>query len=278
MSVNDRAADYEMVIDGSGVHYRPTGTAIVTVRIGKTERRIEEWFRTDPPVFRFASGAFLEGSDFYELPSESARSPFSPNRIQAWDWTGVDVTIESQTTAKIPNSIQRRVLNELLAANPPMDILFDDDAKGEAADIVGVSLRDDRIKIDLYHCKYILKDSGIAGVDDLYTVCGQAQRSVRWRGAVPALLRHLRLRDHSRRKRAIAAGLPHVTRFERGNEATLKAILSKAEVLPADLRVFIVQPGLSISHVEERHLDLLATTEVYLSQTAAIPLEVIGRS
>ncbi len=276
--VKDRSAEYELVIDGNGTRCRRAGVAAANVRIGKRERPLEEWFGDDPPIIRFASGAYLEGTDFYQVPVEGSRVPFTPERIEVWDWTGVDVRVESQTQAKLLNSVQRHVINKLLSVGSPPDIVFDDDARGEAADVICVSLRNDRIQIELYHCKYILRESGIAGVDDLYTVCGQAQRSARWRGAVSKLLRHMRLREHSRKKRALADQRAHVSRFERGDEALLKSILSKAEVLPADVRVLIVQPGLSVSNVEERHLDLLATTELYLSQTAAFPFQAIGRA
>jgi hypothetical protein len=42
------------------------------------------------------------------------------------------------------------------------------------------------------------------------------------------------------------------------------------------LRVFIVQPGLSVAEVSQEQLELLAVTESYLKQTFAVPLEIVA--
>jgi hypothetical protein len=63
------------------------------------------------------------------------------------------------------------------------DLIIDDDGKGEAADVVAVRLSGKGVKrtidVELYHCKYSL-GAPRARIDDLYVVCGQAQKSVRW--------------------------------------------------------------------------------------------------
>ena len=59
-------------------------------------------------------------------------------------------------------------------------IVFDDDDSGEAADIVEISEIGDEIVIGLYHCKFSGGATPAQRVKDLYEVCGQAVRSMKW--------------------------------------------------------------------------------------------------
>jgi len=132
----------------------------------------------------------------------SHRPPFDRDRIEPWDWQGVDLRKESQTASKLSDSIQYRVIKELLAQKPEYIIVFDDDDTYEAADIVAMRDDDEFLHVDLYHCKYSHSLDPGARVADLYEVCGQAQRSIQWRHDVERLLRHLRYRDAQRMERA----------------------------------------------------------------------------
>jgi hypothetical protein len=66
------------------------------------------------------------------------------------------------------------------------------------------------------------------------------------------------------------------TRYEVGAEKDLLRLREKADVQPVRLRVFIVQPGLSIAEVSHEQLELLAVTENYLKETFAVPLDIVG--
>jgi hypothetical protein len=93
---------------------------------------------------------------------------------------------------------------------------------------------------------------------------------VRWKSDVTALLRHLRLRDGSRVSKL------GVSRFERGNSGTLAELTKQARLVRADFKVFIVQPGISRTDVSTSQFELLAATELYLKETLAIDMAVIG--
>ena len=64
-------------------------------------------------------------------------------------------------------------------------MIVDDDGKGEAADVVAICIKADTtspsgIEVEFYHCKYSLGAEQGQCVDDLYEVCGQAQKSINW--------------------------------------------------------------------------------------------------
>lgn len=278
VAVGTKIADYEVRFTSESVEYEPVRAFEAHVTVGRRRRSLGEWFRQESPIIRFENGAFLEHNELYELPPTAQRQPFDRARIQTLDWSGVDLKKESQKSEKRADSIQRRTLDTILAPafDPQFEIIFDDDDSGEAADIVCMRVTGNRLVVHFYHCKYSKEASPGARVDDLYAVCGQAQRSVYWRGRVDELLLHLRHRDDMRRKRAEKAGKAFVTRFERGDIKTLQAISRKLPLLRPEFRIFVVQPGISVAKADMAQLELLGVTEAYLAETYAISMGVIA--
>lgn len=272
----DAVAHYEVRFATNGVHYDAVGGREAYIQIGRRRRPLSDWFRQEHPAIRFENGAYLEGDEFFELPSGANRLPFDVSRIEAWAWAGVDIRKESQNREKRGDSIQRHVLNRLTGPDHEFDIVFDDDGSGEAADIVCLRVNEERLEVHLYHCKFSGAPLAGARVDDLYAVCGQAQRSVHWRSDVPELLKHLRHREETRRRSAIKSGIDHVSRFERGDLQVLGDIRKRSSLLRPDFRIHIVQPGLSKATANRGQLELLAATESYLIETSAIPMGVIA--
>ena len=153
-------------------------------------------------------------------------------------------------------------------------MVFDDDGSGEAADIVCLRTYGERLEVHLYHCKFSGGAKPGARIEDLYAVCGQAQRSIALRADVRGLLMNLRRRDDRRRRTAERAGRPFVTRFERGNAETLKAMVRDLPRTRPEFTISIVQPGLSRSSASPSQLELLAVTETYLKDTYGIAMRV----
>ena len=172
-------------------------------------------------------------------------------------------------------TVQHRLISALQEDNC-YEVIFDDDGAGEAADVVAISCRDvqgrNRIDVDLYHCKFSGAKKAGGRVDDLYVVCGQAQRSVRWlmsHESRTALFTHLLERE------AIRAAKRRPTRFDRGDIRTLAKLRDRSRYEEVSIRVHIVQPGLSSVQASAAQLELLGVTERYLSDTYGVVLNVI---
>jgi len=233
----------------------------------------ERFFDSYPPVFWFADGSYLDGNQYVVLKGEYP--PYDKSKIQAWDWSGVDLRVESQGVAKRANSVQRKVIETLLT-DPELSVIIDDDDTGESADVVAVREVDTgkSVEIDVifYHCKFSKKNPG-ARVDDLYVVCGQAQKSIGWlynNEKRTDLFQHLLKRDPRRKD-----GKEH-SRFERGDRALLTKFKEMSRVRKVNLYVYVVQPGVKISAISTEQLDLLAATENYLMETCKVPFGVIA--
>ncbi len=264
--------EFEVRFSADNVEYVPTnGSTDPKVVVGRRTMPLSEYLSAEAPVIRFHDGAFLIGNDLFDA-NVTARIPYDPTRIVTWPWTGVDLKVESQTQAKLPHSIQRHVIEHLLSITGPaqFDVVFDDDASGEAADIVALRVESNRLLVQLYHCKYSHEATAGKRLDDLYEVCGQAQRSVYWKGQPENLIEHLILRESKR----ISKG--GVSRFERGDLRTLRRLKGQLRLVTCEFEIFVIQPGLSLSQVQAGQLDLLASTELYLRETYNAAFGVIA--
>jgi hypothetical protein len=183
---------------------------------------------------------------------------------------GVDIEKESQHLEKRVDSIQFSVIQELKKND--FDVIFDDDSSGEAADIITIKVDDERkiISVEFYHCKFSKGDKPGARIDDLYELCGQSQKSIRWLINSRELFLHLLRREEKRRLERKA------TRIETGDGDRIDEIFEKSDVYRTELKIFMVQPGLSKEKASQEQLELLAVTENYLKETYLIPLTLIG--
>jgi hypothetical protein len=193
-----------------------------------------------------------------------------------WDWTGTDRRKESQGKVRDATSIQARVIRELKTRD--YAVIADDDGKGEVADVVAVRLVGDpkapiAIEVELYHCKYSLDATSGQRVNDLYELCGQAQKCISWLATAERqtdIFTHL-LRRNARRLERSEQG-----RLEVGDPDQLLTIREMSRRRSVKLKVFIVQPGLSKAKATQDQLELLSVTENHLMETYQLPFGVIA--
>ena len=260
--------ELRLIKEGDAANYRivPLDKVESVIAIRGRETPLVEFLDHDPPIFWFADGSQLDGNEFIEVRGD--REIFPRDRLESWTWTKVDIRKESQGVTRNPKSIQYRVIQE--AKKGASTVIFDDDDHGELADVVTIAETSDGVAVEFWHCKYAAKDDSGARIKELYEVCGQAQKSVRWLEKSVDMFSHLMRREPRRRKQRT------FTRFERGGQADLLRIQQKAEMQRVSLTIVIVQPGLSANKASKEQLELLAATESYLKETLAVELRVVG--
>lgn len=256
--------------------FRISGSTKASIRRGDRAEpsELSEFFYAEPPIIWFADGSSLEGNAHVEMKTH--QPPYESRKIHVWDWAGTNIRKESQGPSKAQDSVQARVVQEL-KKDETYAVIFDDDGKGELADVVGVRLIEQgdvpkAIEIDLFHCKYAKGDSPGARIDDLYEVCGQAQKCISWlakRDRQTDMLTHLLRRESRAQDRGFS-------RFEHGTHDELVQIREISRERDVRVRVFIVQPGLSTSAASRDQLELLSVTENHLMETYQLPFTVIG--
>lgn len=257
-----RNANFEFVYEGGGR---------ATITRGK-EYDLCDFLTEHPPTIWFADGAKLDGNVLIQLPANVAL--YSRDRLVALNWQGIDLAKESQREERRPDSVQFRMI-EHIKREARHEVLMDDDGKGEAADIVGISLDSQRsprlITVDLYHCKYSSAPEPGSRIVDMYEVCGQAQRSVLW---LHNKDRRTDLFAHLLKREALRTESGRATRFEVGSWDRLIQIRDLSRTCRITIRAFIVQPGLSKAEAAEHQLAVLGVTEKFLQETYQVPLQV----
>jgi hypothetical protein len=258
LDAGGRKAKYKTIFGDQGVSFKCVSGKEAVIAFGKKRMELSDFFRTYSPLLIFEGDMFIENSHAFQVKRNLI---FDVGTIEAWDWNGVDIAKESQGVDKKPGTVQYKAIQEVLA-DPTWDIVFDDDEKREAADVVAIKQSNDRLVVHFYHCKFSLEAPG-ARVDDLYTVCGQAQKSIRWREHLDGLFEHLQHRQQQRLDQGLAS------RFERGDPVKLQELRSRARLLLPEMAIYIIQPGLSKAKVgreaSQSLLELLACTQLYLS-------------
>jgi hypothetical protein len=280
IAAEDSRAELELElfeqVDIQNYRFVVSGDRRVYVRRGEKAvgEHASSFFYNDPPVIWFSDGSSLEGNQYVEL--KNVYPPYDPAKIETWDWTAVNIRKESQGVRRDADSIQAKVIRELMPRG--YHVIFDDDGKGEAADVVAVRLlgqinAPSSIDVEFYHCKYSHGDLPGHRIEDLYEVCGQAQKSISWMSSSEKrtdLFAHL-LRREARRQEIYGA-----SRYEVGNIDLLQTIREMSHLCPVSLKIFIVQPGVSKANVSREQLELLSVSEHYLMETFQLRFGVIA--
>lgn len=263
--------ELEILNDGArGYSYRISSGPELTIKKGKGQpKSFDDFMQNDPVIIQYVDGSFSY-NNFIVYVREQAQI-YDFDNIEINDWNGTDIRKESQGKSRSVDSIQYRVARDIYN---DFRILFDDDSSGEAADLIGLRQADNKIYLSLVHCKFSSNEIPGVRIDDLYAVCGQAQKCIRWKhNGFNYLSEHMKKRD--------ALWAPANSRFLKGNFRDLyefKKIANRSEVV---LEVVIVQPGLSKSALLASQNrggigHLLSSTELFLKKTANARLRVIA--
>ena len=265
MSDSDQSY-YRFKIDGHllpGYQYEHISGPPISVKRGRNSISLEEYFETDPPVIQYVDGSFSYNCFLIKVPEFIGE--YSRGMIDVWNWGGIDIRKESMGKECSRNSIQWKVFNEI---RDEYEIIINDDGPGEAADLIAVKMKDNKVFLHLFHCKFSSDDATGARIKDLYELCGQAQKSIRWKHSkFESLYTHIKRRDEK--------WSPH-TRFLKGSMSALSTIKNRSRTTQVVLEVTIVQPGVSRERISPNMLKIIGTTEHYLMDTANSPLRVVG--
>lgn len=238
----------------------------IEIKIGQKQEKMVEYFQENGPLFRFVDQSVLE-TNYYTKLKHNEFIRIDEEDIIAWDWDGVDIKKESQGRYKETNSIQYRTISNLKHGD--YDIIFDDDSSGEIADIITIKSKEDKIEFEFYHCKFSSSDKPGSRVDDLYVVCGQAQKSIIWKQNGIALVERMLARE---RTRIANTG---VSRFEQGNVRKLVEIKNKLKKFPSELKIYVVQPGVNSCAISDPMHQVLGSTKAYLLDTYGLKFIMI---
>ena len=203
----------------------------VYLRVNTTVVALEDYFNRDAPSIWYIDGSCLTGNEFVEI--KQVMKPYPVEKLIAQDWTGVNISKESQHVEPLViDSIQYKVIQDLL--NEDFDIIYDDDGSGEIADVIAIRDEESRIYIQLHHLKYAKKGRVSTRIDNFYEVCGQAQKSIIWKQKKGSeFFSHLIRRQTKNR-----LGNER-SRIEKGSLEKIENLMKVADRKPVKFEVFI---------------------------------------
>jgi len=241
------------------------GSEVKIKRYSGDSVSLVDYVERDPLTVFYLDGSFSFNN--FHVPTPKLNTFFDKNKLKSVDWTGIDIQVESLGKENKQNSVQHKVA-ELL--KDEYEIIFNDDASGEAADIIALRKdSNDSFSLHLIHCKFSTDKNPGSRVDDFYTLCGQAQKCIRWKhNGMEYLYRHIKSRE-------AAWQADGKTRFIKGDMSDLNRLKKfSRHASKFTFEVSIVQPGLLKSKISDDVIQLLGSTEDYLLKTSGASLNV----
>lgn len=256
--LDDARVSYEAVVVDDTLTIRAQDREAYVIRPRLDPEALSLYLSSEGTTIWFEQEVVVEGSVLYRMQRD--QPPIDLAKLVPLSWNDVDIRRESQGPERNPATVQARAAERLISL-ADWDLVLDDDGTGEIADLVALKEEGDRIVVHLVHCKFSSEQQVGARVADLYEVCGQAHRSAHHRGYIDKMVRNLIRRE----RRRLVSGQ---TGLLVGNEQRLLAFQDVARKRRPALRVTVVQPGLGKTQAQDRHLQLLGATDVYVSEVA----------
>ncbi len=213
----------------------------------------------DPVVVIYVDGSFSYNN--YHVPTPPLNQFYDKERLQVVDWQKTNIRVESMKKERKTDSIQHKVWQML---NDEYEVVFNDDDSGEAADLIAIRQEStDTIKLHLVHCKFSSKPNTGSRIGDFYALCGQAQKSIKWKhNGLDYLCEHMKHRNEAWEK-------TKNSRFLKGSVVDLNKLKKFSRFATNFVfEVTVVQPGLSKAKISDDVIQLLGSTEDYLLKTS----------
>lgn len=239
----------------------------LSIGVGRRQLPLSDFLNDYPLLVRFADLSELDGHLLIK-PEEAPELSFPAERFDVWDWNGIDVTRESlwRDGQQQEDTVQARAARHFIDAG--YEVVFDDDASGEAADLICFKIEEETIHFALVHCKFS-ENVGGARLQDAVEVCSQAVRSGRWLWKFKDLCRHVAKREQRLRTDI------RPTRFLHGGSHEMNNMLRASRFKEIQGQIVIVQPGISRANHSDRQATILAAAHSFLKDTVGVSLDVV---
>lgn len=258
---------YKMTIENNKAKYTKISGDNIIFYKGNMELSLEKFLEDTPMTVFYADDSVSYGVNYYH-PQRKA-DEISDDLISTFEWENVDLSKESQHSKPYEiDSIQYYMARNIISK---YDYLIDDDGSGEIADLVAITNSEFIINITLYHLKYARGGKVSNSIENLYQVCGQAQKSVRWKYVVgQKVFDHILKRSEKKEQRGKSSSILKGT-----IEEIIKLREEASNKKEVRYHVVIVQPGMSKSQCSHEMKILLGNTVKILHEIANIDCHVI---
>jgi len=227
---------------------------------------LTDFFQIYTPIIWFADGSQLVQNSFVKPKTEADKIPL--DNIITDDWKNVSINKEAQGIRPyVKDSIQFYFIDKII---DDFQLIYDDDGRGEIADVIGINNEENFIDIHLFHLKYAKGGNKGNDISNFYEVCGQAQKSLSWKYRDGKVFFNHLLRRIVKTKKGNAC-----SRIIKGTEDDLELMLNAARwTKEMRFHIYIVQPSLEKVNASDDILLLLGNTHHYLHTVGNVELIV----
>lgn len=223
------------------------------------------------PSFFFANGDILQGTYLAELRNLIPLIDISQLIPLEWDDTILSRESQHILSEEVDYKSVQYFFSQYLLKTEDFDILYDDDGNGEIADLITIKEEPTFLKINLYHLKYATGGKINNSIKNLYEVCSQAIRSLKWHNQDLSKLFFSHLIDREIKQRR---GFTK-SRLIKGDEKDLHKIQEQARFKKKMLfNIAIVQPSISYSDASEEIRRFLGCISAYIEDISNIKLNI----
>ncbi|HYK89291.1 MAG TPA: DEAD/DEAH box helicase family protein [Acidobacteriota bacterium] len=241
-------------IDGGSfaVQLDEVAHSIILIK-GTAEISLGDFLKSHPFDLYLSDFSRLHGAELFRAHVETGL--LDERKLVVVDWLGAGVNIMREATDAGDRSIHDHLRNRL--SHESYELLVYDHRSGEIADFVGFRRTDNVLEVELFHCKAAHGPTPAARVEDVYEVCAQVVRSIRWLYKTGTLCDKLQSRT--------ATGSEILV----GSRDAIGPLLEDARRLRVCYRVILVQPGLSKTAVGQNVSHVIAAASDYLARAGA---------
>lgn len=258
---------YRMSFENRKLKYSHIGGNKIQFYKGNTATTLVEFLEDKPMTIFYADDSISYGVNYCK-PKLKA-DIISEELIYTLSWDGVDLSKESQHSAPyVTDSIQYYMAQQIMS---DYDYIIDDDGCGEIADLVAINNSERIIDITLFHLKFAKGGKVSNSIENLYQICGQAQKSVRWKYVSGhKIFDHILKRNEKKEQQGkssiiLKGSIEEIIRLR--EEASNKKELH--------YHVVVVQPGMSKSNCTHEMKIILGNTVNVLHEMANIDCRII---
>lgn len=267
LSYEEFSCKYKMTIENGKAAYTKVNGDRIRFLKGNGEESLEDFLEETPMTIFYADDSISYGVNYCAPKRKAEEIP--NNLVSTLNWEDVDLSKESQHSAPYErDSIQYYMSQQIWSQ---YEYLIDDDGSGEIADLVGINDSEHTIDITLYHLKFARGGKISNSIENLYQVCGQAQKSVRWKYYGGS-----KIFDHILKRDELKTNKGKSSRLLKGVTNDILKLREEASN-KKELRyhVVIVQPGMSKTNCTHEMKILLGCTVQILHEQANIDCRVI---
>ncbi|HBZ8223096.1 TPA: DEAD/DEAH box helicase family protein [Escherichia coli] len=232
------------------------------------EISLDEFLNDEALVLLNVDGSMVYGNYRYFSPN-NLNVKLPKDLLETWDWGTTKIYQESMRAEKRSDSVQGFTYQKIA---DEFEIVFNDDGAGEIADLVAIRVDNDKIYISLFHCKYCPLTDGTAipgaRLSDVYEVCGQASRSVKWLYTGEKFFDRLL----ERYQKSLSKGFDRILK---GAPQQLEILRNKCHDHEFIFNFVIVQPAVSAKKVSDEQLTVLGTSYSYIKSISGSDIKVI---